>query len=241
MALSNKSKADKVPFFSIFTSFSPLSPLFITFSLVALVSLFGLSIWMIQYDIIVSIFCFLHIFLGLIGLFYYHKILKNSTNIEKTTKISPSTCQYRLFYLLPLVILGIPAIQLKSVVHVYNLLPFEWGQFIYALLVAFSEELFFRGFLTLLFLKLGDSNPSKNQNQLKISLNYIFILLLVVPSLLWTAIHFNYYGNVSFLLQIFVTGILLEFYFLFRKNLSQIIIIHFFYNVIVNVTTYFGN
>lgn len=108
-----------------------------------------------------------------------------------------------------------------------------------------AEELFFRGLLITPFMKLGMSQekfklfkrPGKNGYYVEISL--IEIIGILLSSIAFVALHFNYYGNLSLMLTVFVSGIILGFFYQKDKDITANILAHLLLNTWVVIQTFY--
>lgn len=91
---------------------------------------------------------------------------------------------------------------------------------LYYLFSAVCEELFFRGFLMYLFIKISKKN-------------YIILIIgIVIQALSFMMLHQNYYGHPEKLLVVFISGAILGILFVYKRDITVNIIAHFIVNAI---------
>jgi len=96
-------------------------------------------------------------------------------------------------------------------------------QAVYFVFAAITEEVFFRGFILTLFIKL-------DQTKMKFSPQRLVGVL--VQAIGFAAIHQNYYNNLPMLISVFVGGLMLGFVYLIWEDLTANILGHFIINII---------
>lgn len=237
-----------------FQSFHKNSLIFLFLDIFGLI-LLGIIIYPQNYEL--TLFCFLQGTFCLLGYYYLQEVTKkdcSSRNQSKNDPQSPDSSSH-LMYSQVLSItfwvfcIGFLVIKLFSLSHLpsnFNLDSEEWVLFWYAILVSISEELFFRGFLISIFLNLRSKRvqidlslkpkPQTNLYNMKFGeLMYV----IIIQSIIWTLLHVNYYGDLSVLLPIFVSGILFGLLFVFKKDIRIPIALHMFGNLIANLEMFF--
>ena len=229
----NDNVQEQVPidFLFSFFHFTPSSKILKILSIFIFSVLLGLGVWFWNYDTSIAIFCLFQSIFSLTGLLINHNPYNNYLNQSEKTK--PKILN--IVYCIPVLIIGFSFGSLPSSLHFTTLLPFEIGLFIYALFAALAEEMFFRGFSTYFGYFLRQKFPKWT-----ISSNIFYFTLIFCSALLWMVIHVNYYKTPIILLQILFIGILLEIFYLYRKNLPSVMLIHLIYNLSINFSQFFA-
>jgi membrane protease YdiL (CAAX protease family) len=96
-------------------------------------------------------------------------------------------------------------------------------QAVYFVFAAITEEVFFRGFILNLFIKL---------DQTKMKFSPTRLVGVLVQAIGFAAIHQNYYSNLPMLVSVFVGGLMLGFMYLIWEDLTANILGHFIINII---------
>lgn len=96
-------------------------------------------------------------------------------------------------------------------------------QAVYFVFAAITEEVFFRGFILSIFIKL---------DQTKMKFSPVKLVGVLVQAIGFAAIHQNYYNNLPMLISVFVGGLMLGFIYLIWEDLTANILGHFIINVI---------
>jgi len=97
-------------------------------------------------------------------------------------------------------------------------------QALYFVFAAITEEVFFRGFILTIFIKLDKTKMKFSPPKL---------IGVLVQAIGFAAIHQNYYSNLPMLISVFVGGLILGFAYLIWEDLTANILGHFLLNVIV--------
>jgi len=97
-------------------------------------------------------------------------------------------------------------------------------QAVYFVFAAITEEVFFRGFILTIFIKL---------DQTKMKFSPPKLIGVLVQAIGFAAIHQNYYNNLPMLISVFVGGLILGFAYLIWEDLTANILGHFLLNIIV--------
>lgn len=107
-------------------------------------------------------------------------------------------------------------------------------QAVYFVFAAITEEVFFRGFILSIFIKL---------DQTKMKFSPPKLVGVLVQAIGFAAIHQNYYDNLPMLISVFVGGLMLGFVYLIWEDLTANILGHFIINVIAvqNLLVYLGS
>ena len=101
-----------------------------------------------------------------------------------------------------------------------------------------AEELFFRGVLITIFIRMGESMDKYAITKKKeISIVEIFGILL--SATLFALLHVNYYGNTSVMMAVFVSGIALALFFWWWRDITSLILAHFLLNTITVVQVFY--
>lgn len=116
-------------------------------------------------------------------------------------------------------LLGMGIQLISQVVYSFTLLE----QAVYFMFSAISEELFFRGFILGLAIKLDPMSEKFTPTK---------IFGVVVQAVGFTAIHQNYYHDFPMLLSVFIGGLMLGLVYLIWEDLTANILGHFILNVI---------
>lgn len=101
-------------------------------------------------------------------------------------------------------------------------------QAVYFIFSAITEEVFFRGFLLGIFIKLEkefDKNPSMDPIPIK-------TIGVIVQAIAFVAIHQNYYGDVPMLIGLGLGGLMLGIVYIVWEDLTANILGHFIINII---------
>lgn len=222
-----------------------------------IIGLFFLGVIIYPQNYELTLFCFLQGTFCLLGFYFLNAISKKHDSkgkqIEIVSKLPDSTSNILYSRLLTIVFwifcLGYILIRLFSLSHIpsdFQLETEEIVLFWYAILVSFSEEIFFRGFLISIFLNLrsGSVKTDLDSNCVSISKMYKIkfkelLFIVILQSIIWTLLHVNYYGDISALIPIFVSGILFGLLFVFKKDIRIPIILHMFGNLIANFEMFF--
>jgi membrane protease YdiL (CAAX protease family) len=121
----------------------------------------------------------------------------------------------------------------------------DWHRGLAMWFAGVSEELFFRGFILQLFISFSNrigakehtlsfSNPfNKKKNVEIISLSSIEFIGLIVSTVSFTFLHYNYYGNPLLLVIVSLSGLGLGLAYIRYKDLTANILAHMMLNVIV--------
>ena len=96
-------------------------------------------------------------------------------------------------------------------------------QAVYFVFAAITEEVFFRGFILTIFIKL---------DQTKMKFSPPRLVGVLVQAIGFAAIHQNYYSNLPMLISVFVGGLMLGLVYLIWEDLTANILGHFIINVI---------
>jgi membrane protease YdiL (CAAX protease family) len=94
-----------------------------------------------------------------------------------------------------------------------------------------AEELFFRGVIFGSFMKLGENDVKFNVTKTK-KISTIEVVGILVSALFFAMIHVNYYGNISLLLAVFSSGIVLALFYWLWKDITSLVLAHFLLNII---------
>lgn len=100
------------------------------------------------------------------------------------------------------------------------------------------EELFFRGALMFIFIKVG-SYTKKIRVYGKKEISPITIMGIVFQAYLFAAMHINYYNNIPVLVSMFLSGIILGIYIWLWQDLTAVILAHFLLNMICVFQTFY--
>ena len=102
---------------------------------------------------------------------------------------------------------------------------------IFIVLCAPAEELFFRGFILSIFIKFNKNSKFKFNFSENKYISILPIIAIILSSILFVRIHVFDYNNISFLLQLFIGGILLGTFYWFTRDLTACILAHLFVNI----------
>ena len=99
------------------------------------------------------------------------------------------------------------------------------------------EELFFRGFLLAVFIRMGE-----NDKKLHIYKDYYIspteIFGIFVSSLSFMVLHVNYYSDLTLMIMVFFSGVILGFFYCIFRDLTANILAHLGVNLIMVLQTF---
>ncbi len=101
-----------------------------------------------------------------------------------------------------------------------------------------AEELFFRGVILSVIIELGKITKHTSHGPKLLRITPIELAGLVLSALAFMSIHINYYGNLQYMLIVFISGLILGFAYWYWEDLTACIVAHFILNVIVAYQTF---
>lgn len=122
----------------------------------------------------------------------------------------------------------------------------EWHRALAIVFAGPAEELFFRGLLLTPFIIMGRNdvklrikNPIKGKNKYLLEITPTEIAGIILSSMVFMVLHINYYGNITLLITVFLSGVVLGLYYIKYRDLTANILAHFLLNLIVVGQSFF--
>jgi len=105
------------------------------------------------------------------------------------------------------------------------------------------EEYFFRGMLLEIPFRIGEKSKDKfivwrYKDKPDKEMSYIELGAIILSSIIFSVFHVNYYSQPRLLLMVFVGGLWLGISYWWNKDLTSVILAHFFLNIIFVVQFY---
>lgn len=129
----------------------------------------------------------------------------------------------KTFYSFALAIGSILVIQLITKFARYTITDTERG--LYYIFSSINEELFFRGLISNVSLRIGKSPLMKLTGS-------------AISGFIFTLMHVNYYDNVPMLISVFVGGFALSIIYMYYRDLTGIILGHFILNFLLSLSVF---
>ena len=176
--------------------------------------------------------CILEAFFGIVGLLAIDLIMGTYTGIiPKNFKRIDSNLLFHTGVALASILLIQVVCQATLTIEDY-----EKGMAI--LFCSVCEELFFRGVLMFIFIKVG-SYTKKIKVYGKKEISPITIMGIVFQAYFFAAMHINYYNNIPVLVSMFFSGIALGIVIWATRDLTAVILAHFLLNMICVIQTFY--
>jgi membrane protease YdiL (CAAX protease family) len=96
-----------------------------------------------------------------------------------------------------------------------------------------AEELFFRGLLMSIAIRIGHNDENKISLGKNKKISYTEIIGIVVSSTAFMLLHVNYYNNIGAMTTVFFGGIVLAFIYWWWRDLTVVVLAHFVLNILV--------
>jgi len=160
-----------------------------------------------------------------IGLFFTDLLRGEKTRFRK--KLKDDQINSLIFAIFLFLILGL----IQTILGVFSFAISDTEIDLLIILAAPAEELFFRGFIVSIFISFNKKAKSKSKFLVKEQLSILPVIGIIISSVFFSRLHVFKYDDISFLLAIFIGGILLGFYYWFTQDLTACILAHLFLNI----------
>lgn len=189
----------------------------------------------------------------LLGFVAMNIILYNRFDISYRNLKMPSS------YTFPRVIL------MSGIVAVVQLLifiiPATVKDYEKVLAIAFAgvcEEVMYRGLIIGPFIRIRRYYEKKNFNfsfdvgipvilekkqdnrRIRRTVGIFELMALLLSATIFTAVHFNYYGNFLALLSVYIGGLVWAFFYIYWRDITSLMLSHFLINFVFSIRTFFG-
>lgn len=171
--------------------------------------------------------CLLEGSMALIGIFFIDLVRGNGIQLKPDNFRKNNPLTFMRFVIIFVIMIGIQFIT--------QFIPLTIRSYERALAIIFcgvSEELFFRGFLISLFIRMGKNSNVKFRITKKKEISIIEIMGILVSAVLFALIHANYYNNLAMLISVFVAGLGAGICFWIWEDLTACILAHLLLNIV---------
>jgi len=185
-----------------------------------------------EYEVAWARICLMEAFFGIIGLISIDLIMNTWSGIfPKNFKRIDSNLMFHTG-------IALISILLIQIIFQATLTIEDYEKGMAILFCSVCEELFFRGFLMFIFIRIG-SYTKKIKVYGKKEISPITIMGIVFQAYLFAAMHINYYNNIPILMSMFFSGIVLGIYIWLWQDLTAVILAHFLLNMICVIQTFY--
>ncbi|MCP6718932.1 MAG: CPBP family intramembrane metalloprotease [Patescibacteria group bacterium] len=168
----------------------------------------------------------IYVIVAVVGLFLTDPLLGQPFKIKPRFKKSdPSTFLRAIAIFLIIVLIQVFLMRIPLTIQ-------DTERALAIVFAAPAEEVFFRGFLISLFIVISRGTGFKKYKlpgNREITITEI--IGMIISSLVFAYLHTNYYRNPNLMLIVFISGLVLSFFFWYWRDLTANILAHMFLNI----------